>query len=254
KKNGRWLEKITHVVAVVTIVFLTHAVVYAQWLIPFYYAISTPVLIAIRIIMYWIPDVGEYFAVVFGIANGPVLWAMVVYRNSAVFHSLDKMTSTYIHVLPSLLSFGIRWQTEDVSKYWFKDFVPTMPEMSVIWLGVLPFACFFFHSLLYMLVMHCLAVPGDEYITSFSYLGKKETTCLFKMFNVFGKRWRPAMFYVFNYIFCILSLTGVFLAYYFYIAHCVLIALLSVIVIFYGGQYYVDVFSVRGFNDVDDGN
>ena len=46
------------------------------------------------------PDNGIFFAVLFGLANGPLTWAVVFFRNSVVFHSTDKMTSTFIHVLP----------------------------------------------------------------------------------------------------------------------------------------------------------
>lgn len=52
-KKSRVIEKFVYVVAVITIIFLTHATVYAQWLLPYYYAVSTPILILIRVIMYW---------------------------------------------------------------------------------------------------------------------------------------------------------------------------------------------------------
>ena len=45
--------------------------------------------------------------VMFGIANGPLAWATYIFRNSLVFHDLDKMTSVYIHVLPLFLTYGL---------------------------------------------------------------------------------------------------------------------------------------------------
>ncbi|XP_022343275.2 uncharacterized protein LOC111136598 isoform X1 [Crassostrea virginica] len=270
-KKSRIIEKFVYVVAVITIIFLTHATVYAQWLLPYYYAVSTPILILIRVIMYWknkwqyflldfcyyanalwyifiwIPHSGEFFCVVFALSNGPLIWAMVVYRNSLVFHSTDKVTSAYIHILPGLLAFGIRWYTEDVSKYWFKEFVPEMPEMSLIWLLVVPFGCFLAHSFIYFVVVHVVAKPKEEYVTSFNYLGKKQDSCLYKTFNICGERCRPLMFYVFNWLFCIASLAGVFICYNFYIAHCVFLGVMSTILIMNGGNYYIDVFSKRGF-------
>jgi len=44
--------------------------------------------------------------VMFGIANGPLAWATYIFRNSLVFHDVDKMTSVYIHVLPLFLTYG----------------------------------------------------------------------------------------------------------------------------------------------------
>ena len=34
---------------------------------------------------------------------------MVVWRNSLVYHDFDRMTSIYIHILPAMLSFCVRW-------------------------------------------------------------------------------------------------------------------------------------------------
>jgi hypothetical protein len=49
------------------------------------------------------------FPVIFMFSNGPLLWAVVLWRNSLVPHSLDKMTSLFIHVSPSLTTWAIRW-------------------------------------------------------------------------------------------------------------------------------------------------
>jgi len=45
--------------------------------------------------------------VMFGIANGPLAWAAYIFRNSLVFHDVDKMTSVYIHTLPMFLTYGL---------------------------------------------------------------------------------------------------------------------------------------------------
>ena len=45
--------------------------------------------------------------VMFGIANGPLALATYIFRNSLVFHDVDKMTSVYIHVLPLFLTYGL---------------------------------------------------------------------------------------------------------------------------------------------------
>eukprot|EP00472_Partenskyella_glossopodia_P002106 CAMPEP_0197523944 /NCGR_PEP_ID=MMETSP1318-20131121/8734_1 /TAXON_ID=552666 /ORGANISM="Partenskyella glossopodia, Strain RCC365" /LENGTH=571 /DNA_ID=CAMNT_0043076777 /DNA_START=251 /DNA_END=1966 /DNA_ORIENTATION=- len=42
-------------------------------------------------------------------ANGPVGLAMVTWRNSLVFHSLEKVTSLYVHAAPALLLLCVRW-------------------------------------------------------------------------------------------------------------------------------------------------
>ena len=48
----------------------------------------------------------------FVFANGPLMVAVLAWRNSLVFHSLDKMTSIFIHILPAILTFLVRWYPE----------------------------------------------------------------------------------------------------------------------------------------------
>ena len=47
------------------------------------------------------------------LANGPLAWAILVWRNSFVFHSVDKVTSTFIHAMPPLVTFCQRWMADD---------------------------------------------------------------------------------------------------------------------------------------------
>ena len=42
-------------------------------------------------------------------ASGPLALAIPTWRNSLVFHSVDKITSVFVHTLPALLLFCIRW-------------------------------------------------------------------------------------------------------------------------------------------------
>ena len=48
----------------------------------------------------------------FMFCNGPLLVATLAWRNSLVFHSLDKMTSIFIHFLGALLTFLARWHPQ----------------------------------------------------------------------------------------------------------------------------------------------
>jgi hypothetical protein len=49
----------------------------------------------------WIAPQDPYlFEATFMLANGPVLWAVLAWRNSLVFHDGEKMTSVFIHLIP----------------------------------------------------------------------------------------------------------------------------------------------------------
>ncbi|KAH8066836.1 hypothetical protein JL721_8024 [Aureococcus anophagefferens] len=51
---------------------------------------------------------GRLFALAFALANGPCS-AILVWRNSFIFHSLDHVTSTALHALPPMWTYAVRW-------------------------------------------------------------------------------------------------------------------------------------------------
>ena len=52
---------------------------------------------------------GNVFAILFCYVNGPLLWGIPMWRNSLVFHSVDKMTSFYLHISPAMAVTSLRW-------------------------------------------------------------------------------------------------------------------------------------------------
>ncbi|EGG24108.1 transmembrane protein [Cavenderia fasciculata] len=49
------------------------------------------------------------FKLVFALSNGPLAWGTIVWRNSLVFHDVDKLTSVFIHLCPPIVTFCLRW-------------------------------------------------------------------------------------------------------------------------------------------------
>ena len=58
------------------------------------------------------PDSPRLWRLNFAVSNGTLLGALLAWRNSLVFHSLDKVTSIAIHLLPGLLTYVERWSNE----------------------------------------------------------------------------------------------------------------------------------------------
>lgn len=57
----------------------------------------------------WIWPQSEFlFTIVYCAAHGPLAWSVVTWRNSLVFHSLEKVTSTFIHLYPPFVFMTIR--------------------------------------------------------------------------------------------------------------------------------------------------
>ncbi|ELU16598.1 hypothetical protein CAPTEDRAFT_101188, partial [Capitella teleta] len=157
-----------------SILLITFMLTRAPWLMSYYYAVTLPILMIIRAVNYskykwqfflldfcyfanlvtyvfiWaLPWQPEFSAVVFGICNGALPWAAIIFRNSLVLHSVDKVTSVFIHLLPSILTFCIRWYPADSSLRWytaFNDDYNESVDYLFIWVVAVPIACYVFHT------------------------------------------------------------------------------------------------------------
>ena len=47
--------------------------------------------------------------VTFAFSMGPLLWSILAFRNSLVYHSLDKVTSLFLHLFPACVCVANRW-------------------------------------------------------------------------------------------------------------------------------------------------
>ena len=65
--------------------------------------------LAVVVNVLWLPNSPWLYWMTYACAMGPVSIAIVAWRNSMVFHSLDKMTSLLIHAFPALMVFVDRW-------------------------------------------------------------------------------------------------------------------------------------------------
>lgn len=65
---------------------------------------------------------------------GPLACSVPAWRNSLVFHDLEKITSIYIHVFPALLLYSIRWYqptgTWPFNPFWPLTFLPAQKNVS----------------------------------------------------------------------------------------------------------------------------
>ena len=90
-------------------------------------------LLCLAQIFVW-PDSLTLFVINFAQTTGPLAMAIPTWRNSLVFHSLDKVTSAYIHALPPLLCFLMRWHPPAGWHGGWPAFSPALPEhLDVPW-------------------------------------------------------------------------------------------------------------------------
>lgn len=69
------------------------------------------ILVFFQLFLY--PLSSTFFKVMFIFTNGPLTVAILVWRCSLVFHDYDKITSVFIHILPSMLYYTALWYGYD---------------------------------------------------------------------------------------------------------------------------------------------
>ncbi|KAL5111016.1 Glycerophosphocholine acyltransferase 1 [Taenia crassiceps] len=198
-----------------------------------------------------VPASRPTFLVLFGLANSTVYSAIILFRNSFVFHNYDKMTSCFIHIVPPLISFCVRWFPDKCSVFWWKHFVDTGGNTDVsvfnpmndwIYLVVVPNAFFIAHTLIYFVVVHVIIRPDEKYNDNYRYLRKK----YFSKVNFFKRIPKVVQTLIWvglnivvNFILNLIAL----LAWCTFLFHSIMIVAMVVAMSWYGASYYLDYFA-----------
>lgn len=82
-----------------------------------------------------LPAHAGLLSAVWALCQGPVIWGIVQWRNSLVFHSLDKITSCYIHLFPCITLYTLRWLTPD---HVLRDHYPAVLQLKANGLSLDP--------------------------------------------------------------------------------------------------------------------
>ncbi|XP_077992890.1 uncharacterized protein LOC144446918 [Glandiceps talaboti] len=245
-------EKLVFVTSVMCLITNAYGLFVIPWFLPYFFTVTAPILLGVRIWSYIGDDVKWHlflldfcylanvicmvyiwgfpgnpylFCITFGMANGPLLWAVALYRNSLVFHSLDRMTSLFIHLLPSFVTFAIRWHPDPTSQYWYTPFVTEHIQPSFIWLVAAPLGVFMAHGLLYSFTIYVVIRPSDEYMDSFRYFVSDEESFNYKLANMLGKRFQVVVYYLCCWVLCFGMILFCRLWYEFFIGHALFVLL-----------------------------
>jgi len=108
--------------------------------------------------LFFYPTSTALFHANFLLTTGPLAMAVPTWRNSLVFHSLDRVTSSYIHTLPPLLAFTLRWYPPIGLE--LTDQLPFLPAMGAAFLFYLGWQAS------YLLYTELLFPPAPGFETS----------------------------------------------------------------------------------------
>ncbi|KAL2534322.1 hypothetical protein Adt_07673 [Abeliophyllum distichum] len=228
---------------------------YKKWhyyLLDFCYYANTIFLI----MLLFYPRNEKLFMVCFSFAEGPLAWALIIWRCSLVFNSMDKIVSVFIHLLPGLVYFTIRW--------WDPVFFEAMhPEGTAeraswpyvesksylwTWLFFVPLFAYSIWQVLYFLIVDVLRrqrlLRDPEVMTSYRELSKKAqkaNNLWWRLSGLLGDQNRLFMYIVLQAIFTVATMAltvPIFLSYELHVVFQILKVSASV---WNGGNFLLEV-------------
>jgi hypothetical protein len=191
------------------------------------------------------PDSLLLFKICFAFTTGPLAWAVALWKNSMVFHSLDKITSVYIHLTPALVSWTIRWAKTPYTVCESDSSISLME--SIGW----PVLIYCIWQLAYYIKVNQIDrekfKKNKEMMTSYRYLTseKQNRSLIYKLSNIYGKKYQMWWYGVWQLVYTILTVLPVKLFYQSFLAHTIFLVLICFVSCWNGANFYIEVFSVR---------
>jgi hypothetical protein len=203
------------------------------------------------------------FTVVFCLSHGALPWAVWLFRNSLVFHSLDRITSCFIHISPMLVMWCLRWngalfeydhrwavcdpytgkkiptQWDVVTNSSSSDISTTLPGCSsIVWTLLVPIVCYVGWFILYGLLMIILKPDLTKYGTTYTTMTRRG---LGKKVKNMPMGW--CVYALINTVFSTIMVAPTVLFLYFEWVNFAFIVFIVIVASWNGGSFYVEVFA-----------
>jgi Protein of unknown function (DUF2838) len=193
-------------------------------------------------------DEPRYFTIVFALVNGPLLWAIPVFRNSLVFHSIDKITSLFIHASPIVMTYVARWYLQGDDHIDLTVCKDADCSVSMVDTFVWPSAIFAAHQVLYYFLTHIVfhdSIENDpKALTVYRYLVSNNPKGMaYKVCHVFGPGWAKIVFHVLYTFQSAITMLPTILMYKYFEVHLAVGLAVIVCAIWNGANFYIEVFS-----------
>ncbi|XP_021902056.1 uncharacterized membrane protein C776.05 [Carica papaya] len=202
------------------------------------------------------PKNEKLFMVCFSFAEGPLAWAIIVWRCSLVFSSADKIVSVLIHLLPGLVFFTIRWWNPATFAAMHPEGTarrvswPYVEDKSYLlqWLFLVPLVAYTLWQVLYFLIVNVLRrqrlLRDPEVMTSYRELSKKAqkaNNIWWRLSGLLGDQNRLLMYILFQGIFTVATMALTVPIFLSYELHAIFQILNVSAAVWNGGSFLLDV-------------
>ncbi|KAI5808772.1 hypothetical protein DFH27DRAFT_598380 [Peziza echinospora] len=200
----------------------------------------------------WVfPNSRRLFISTYCLAYGNNAWAIAMWRNSLVFHSLDKVTSLFIHIMPPLVLHSMVHQLDPaflttrfpavarvkgVEKYGLLD---------MILYATIPYALWQISYHFLITVRRAAQIKAGR-PTSFTWLRKSYAkTWLGKLVLRLPEKLQEVAFMLIQYLYALLTMLPCIFWFYNRKVSGIFITCLGLWSVYNGATYYIDVFGKR---------
>ncbi|KAJ3671131.1 hypothetical protein LUZ60_008557 [Juncus effusus] len=209
------------------------------------------------IMLLFFPKNEKLFMVCFSFAEGPLAWALIVWRCSLVFSSLDKIVSVLIHLLPGIVFFTIRWwnpvtfaamHPEGSAEKTSWPYVGDQGTFLWTWLFLVPLIAYTLWQFMYFLIVNVLRrqrlLRDPDVMTSYRELSKKAqkaNNVWWRLSGLLGDQNRPFMYILLQAIFTVMTLALTVPIFLSYRLHVIFQILKVSATIWNGGSFVLEV-------------
>ncbi|WBW72255.1 glycerophosphocholine acyltransferase (GPCAT) Gpc1 [Schizosaccharomyces osmophilus] len=197
----------------------------------------------------WIfPFSRRFFVLSYSVSYGTLAWSVVAWRNSLLFHSLDKITSLFIHFFPPLV---LHTLVHLVNPSLLEERFPAIPNVPNIYLGSSLKIASISYALWQIWYYFFIQVGKRKEIqagkpTSFTWMSKAYSkTTLGKALNALPENLRPFAFMVLQYLYSITTMCPCSIWYNNKVYSTAFLVVIFGWSVWNGASYYIDVFGMR---------
>lgn len=200
------------------------------------------------LIFLWIwPSNPILFQACYGLAHGPSALAIATWRNSLVFHSVEKLTSLFIHIYPAVVFTVIRHFYPNASQRF-----PALRELDTIsvkkTLAICSTVYIIWQTMYYkyVIVARAQKIAKEGRPTSFTYLLNSKTGLISKLLRSVRPHWRANSFMFAQYIYTIVTMLPALLWFYqSKVLSGLFLWLMFSVSVWNGASFYMEVFGRR---------
>ncbi|KAF9290974.1 hypothetical protein BGZ68_005561 [Mortierella alpina] len=202
--------------------------------------------VAVIAYLYLFPQSQALFGAVWLLSHGPLAFAIVTWRNSLVLHSLDKVTSVYIHMSPPIALYVVRWLYPDPNhtRYPALKNMEVLPTVHSLEAAIALYLSWQIAYYIFVVVKQKEKIKAGKRVTSYTWLlNDPKGGMISKAAHTFGEQYSIVTFMGMQLIYTFVTCLFALLIYRSFRLNTVFLVGLFLVSVWNGASYYMEVFS-----------